>query len=325
MANNQLKMIDVNGVFVPNVDCYRNLLVYLLADNGYEIAYLGAKWPWLFSKTEKGCVSSHKSVSHVIIKQKFDAEVVYRKFGITEDAEILRTINQILSSGNKLIVSIDPQNLAYIKYPEDEDHSIVVSKINDRKAECVDTIPAFAGTIDLTDLVEGIKNVNDAWYAYIVFPSEKENLCDEVIFRQFVNDISVVKQQYEKLYNDDICFSTTFADMIEKISLAPQPLQIDQLSALCKGKWGWHIDRNAGLFSMYMNTDYVSNHYGFSNCTAINDLIEELSDTWSIAYKQLYMASISSTQRIMRQLIKCEDNFEKIIKLEKMLINAILI
>lgn len=322
---NQLKMIDVNGVFVPNVDCYRNLLVYLLADNGYEVAYMGTKWPWTFLKTEKGCVSSHKSVSHVIIKQKYDAKVIYRKFGINENDEILRIINQILSSGNKLIVGIDQKSLDYIKYSGDEDHSIIVSKINNRKAECIDTIPAFVGTIELTDLVEGIKNVKDAWYAYIVFPSKKKKLCDEVIFKQFIYDISVVKQLYEKLDNDNFCFSTTIADMVKKISLAPQQLQIDRLSALCKGKWGWHIERNAGLFSMYMDTDYVRNHYGFSNCTTIHNLIEELSDTWSIAYKQLYMASISSTQKIMGQLTKCEGNFKKIIELEKMLINSILV
>lgn len=316
-----LNELSVNGYSFPNIDCYHNLLSYSLVSNGYNLGYLGVKWPWCFYINNEGYIQSLKSISHSIIKDVFNIELMYGRFKTNAPISIKKEIENLLTKNSNLIVGVN--ELPYFKSIRNEKHSIIITYIDDIMAQCIDTIPVFVGRMDTDTLLAGISQVENPWYAFLSYPSDRTIISDRRVFQFFIENINTVIQQYKE--RDNCMFHTAkhIYERVYKMRMSPDT-QTQLLKNMCNGKWGWHIKRNAGLFSAYLGMDYVKKQYG-KKIQQIYKLIESISDIWSIMYRQLFMASISSPWRREQLIDKVLIQFLNIMELEEKLIGILLI
>lgn len=310
--------VIVNGICIPNLSCYHNLISYIMMRNNNDLRYLGGHWPWRFNIDSNYAIRSHKVISHTIIKSMYNIDLIYNQFTTNEPQEIWCAIQQLLNETSLLIVGTD--SLPYMKFDPNNNHSIIISRINAGEVYCIDTIPVFTGLISADDVLSSITRLERPWYAYLKFPEVKEQISDEKIFQAFIEEVGSMKSYYCEEY--PIALSTT-KDILTLVETAKVTEDIHILQNLCRGKWGWHIKRNVGMFLSYLTMDYVEKIYR-GKLDEIRQLTLMISDIWSIAYKQMFMASISNPNRISSVLEKSLTHLNRIVRYEIKLINILL-
>lgn len=305
--------IQINGYRFPNIDCYHNLLLYSLVSNKYNIALMGAHWPWQFVIDSNGHISSRKMISHKIIKEVYNVSLMRGQLSTNSSTTMLAELRQLLTNTSPILLGVG--QLPHTRLLHDESHSIILKEINENTAMCLDTIPVFIGNLDTQVLLHSIGSIKEPWYAYLRFPPDVVSIDEESVFHDFLTEVRSLAQSNRNTYPQDAC---TTKHILSRISDNRQCI-----NEICTGKWGWHIERNAGLLSLYLETDFVSHHYGTS-VVKIQQLIDANTKLWGTAYKQLYMATIVKESRFYESLERAIDSFRKIIDMEMQIIEHLL-
>ncbi|MGG4551398.1 BtrH N-terminal domain-containing protein [Paenibacillus humicus] len=300
MIENKLK--DIIPITTPELDCYQNLVASIIQDRGYCVEFLGAVWPWEFTRdskrdkelfilvdTEPVNINSLKKIYNIRMEITFPKDI--------ETAWV--DIKNKLDEGIPVITNFD-QFHAHYHYPHiygkrHGEHAVMLLSYDDQTKliACVSSIPFYKGTMHYNQLFMGMQEVSELSYTILVFGDaglvkSKYNMWSE--FHILIENLKLT--YFGSMHQDsenEMIYAPGLKRLLEDLLLQENQQLSENLQTLCSGTWGWHIDRRCKwtinfilLFKNKLNEGTISR---------IVNLLEENNRDWVLVYRFLFKAS----------------------------------
>ena len=328
-------MIDINPCIDFEIDCFQNLQMMFLKHYNMEIRYLGAVWPWLFELKYLSSLFENEMWIDIQNKDCIDKKKLNELYGLSQETFSFKNMDSIwmeicnlLDHNIPVLVGMDGFYVSY-HYPHiyKKQHGLHTTMVvgYDKLTQdifCVSEIPKFKGVIPFGEFVNGVKsdkiNVNkNPWYTIILNKENIQNPDESLVWQNFILELDKLKLD-ELVIDKDMIMPQTVGlmDVIEilrKLILIEDDSELSKkIEVMCRGAWGWHIDRRGNLLIQYLKMHYVKSN--FSNWGKCIQLIELGNKNWVAAYRWLHKGIYGNTRTM---LLRAIDKLLMNIKVEK--------
>jgi len=316
--------------------CVPNLLISVLINSGYDIAPIGAMWPWEFILYEESTPDDPWDTYPVKLVKCVTGDTLSLLYGISvksmyfsDAGDIISAMSKHMQEGKRCIVAADSYYTPYMyKHVYQHRHwahatmPLWFDEANSQVYIC-SADPPYQGNVLLKDFYTMVEKSNVYWLMTISVPPMPKTLDDKFVHEMFHKQLQKTYDNYFVLeghcknvnYSDDLC--NTWAKLRE---IKDTGEQLKSFKELLKGDAGYYVHRKGQLLIEYLSTDYVRTL--LQSPEEYIELVEQQNRLWKTVYNILYLAE--GRNRIGDSLDKAINKMSLIIENEKTLLEKIL-
>lgn len=281
------------------LDCYQNMLVTILANEGCDLNLLGAMLPWrYYRRGVSGEIANCYIASDSTVEEVYGYEVRRQIFQL---GSIVENLIDALSNG-PVIVNVDqfyiPHHYVHIYQKQHGQHSLLITGYNKQKNifYCVDAFPQYTGEISCGVLETAIKNFPFEYvkmeYSTVAQIERVVKSTDEIL-KGFVKSSRAYRE-----YEDKGVFSNrAILELFDEIATLSDLCFYEELNSVCSGTWIWEMDRTVHWTISYINTEYVRKVYGDENIKLLEKLLLQCNAICVGAYRLIYKSLVSKSRK----------------------------
>lgn len=315
----KLLSIDRSLAEEEQLDCYQNLKMLLLRNQGLNTDFMFTGWPWEFQVVTSTDTELKISDVECLDKEKFLAYygIDYNETEVKGQQDILNQIKKKIDEGCPVIVSYDEfysfYHYEHIYQKEHGDHAILILGYDDEKEEVTfySAIPEYYGVMRYSSLVEGILALDNPLLIQMTRCDSAQCVEEQELWMNYVNEALEIRDKYymsqtKELKEGDYLYAPQIREVLEQLKEHSNEEICRRLNVFLEGTWMWHIDRKAKLSrEAIMRSELLKEQRTF-----VQEYFDEVITKWVLASRLMYKIMLTGSLKRYDEVINLTKEIE---------------